>query len=855
MRFQCPECKGIVSVDDADMGSTVQCGHCGKPVSVPSSRTAPGSVIGDFIIMHEIGRGGMGIVYLAHQISLDRPAALKILSSAYAKNADFVVGFIKEARAAAKLNHPNIVQAYAVGDDDGIFYFAMEHVNGETMKNILKREKVIPVDQAISIVQQIAEALDYAWEEEKLVHRDIKPDNIMLTSNGRAKLADLGLAKVGDDTGINDGDEVMGTPQYISPEQLTGDPLDNRTDIYSLGATFYHLLTGRFPYEGANAIEITRQHLYGTLIPPNRINPDVPEDVALVVEKMMAKDPAQRYQSAAQLAEDLALIRHGQHPAMATVTGSLRVQHSNQEEAAHTPLPSKLRIHEEQNYSGTETVPENPSFAEAAAKAAPKAPPKLSIAKPKMPSKPEATAAAAPAAEQPAKTPLKPGAPSLKMPAQEKKTEAPKEAAPNPDTAALLAAAEAAAKKAMAQKGKKKKQKDGSGGRLGKTVVLVIAGLVILAVLGAGGFAAYMHFVKKTEWSAIVDKAKTGIQQVTESAKPEISEFRKAASPVLKTIQTRGETDPADTARQCRLFLKKYPAPETAEDQELLAQIVQYFAAHDEEQVENARLTAIQKYEDEQRRKQIAAEEAERRRKEEAERKREADANRQLAQAEQARKQQEITNFRNRMTALERQMVLELQRKADQHDEAGLRKIFETNAAAMTTAPDHLKQYARTLVNRANALQKIMEGAWEWDHIFTSGDPALTGLNIEIKHNICKLESIKDGVIHARNITGKEYTEEVRKIVSTRAFRVFAVNAGIKLNKLDTLPYYFFWMGQGKTAWQVSQDTTSAQQAAYSRFVTEYLRAALVQASDKAAAARKFGDVPEYQRLVPKRRR
>ncbi|MBO4633446.1 MAG: protein kinase [Lentisphaeria bacterium] len=356
MRFQCPICKGIVSVEDTEMGTTVQCGHCNNPVTVPSSRTASGSVIGDFIILHELGRGGMGIVYLAHQISLDRPAAVKILSESYAKNSDFVVGFIKEARAAAKLNHPNIVQAYAVGDDDGIFYFAMEHVDGETMKHILKRENVIPVKKAIDIVRQIAEALDYAWQEEKLVHRDIKPDNIMLTSAGRAKLADLGLAKVGNDPGSTEGEEVMGTPQYISPEQLTGDALDNRTDIYCLGATFYHFLTGRFPYEGSSAVEIARQHLDGTLIPPNQVNPAIPETVSRVVEKMMAKDPAQRYQSAGQLAEDLARIKRGQNPAVATVSGSIRVQSSNKDEAAHKVIPPKLRMPGRPAAAGTETI-------------------------------------------------------------------------------------------------------------------------------------------------------------------------------------------------------------------------------------------------------------------------------------------------------------------------------------------------------------------------------------------------------------------------------------------------------------------------------------------------------------------
>ena len=128
MRFQCPFCRGIVAVDNSQMGEEVQCGHCDEIVTVPTSRLATGSVIADFIIMEELGRGGMGVVYLAHQISLDRPAAVKILQENYANNAEFVVNFIKEARSAAKLNHPHIVQAYAVGEDEGIFYFAMEYI-------------------------------------------------------------------------------------------------------------------------------------------------------------------------------------------------------------------------------------------------------------------------------------------------------------------------------------------------------------------------------------------------------------------------------------------------------------------------------------------------------------------------------------------------------------------------------------------------------------------------------------------------------------------------------------------------------------------------------------------------------
>ena len=186
------------------------------------------------------------------------------------------------------------------------------------MKSVLKREKVIPIDMATSIIQQIAEALDYAWKEQKLIHRDIKPDNIMLTRNGRAKLADLGLSRVAGELDDAEGDEVMGTPQYISPEHLTGAPMDIRSDIYSLGATFFHLITGKFPFEGRTATEIARKHLEEKLVPPHMINPDVPPDVSRVIVKMMEKNIKKRYQDAQELVEDLRLVRRGKAPTTAT---------------------------------------------------------------------------------------------------------------------------------------------------------------------------------------------------------------------------------------------------------------------------------------------------------------------------------------------------------------------------------------------------------------------------------------------------------------------------------------------------------------------------------------------------------
>lgn len=355
MRFQCPFCRGIVAVDNTRIGQDVQCGHCDEVITVPASRLASGAVIADFIIIEELGRGGMGVVYMAHQISLDRQAALKILQDNYASNAEFVVNFIKEARCAAKLNHPHIVQAYAVGEDEGIYYFAMEYIDGETMKNVLRREKILAIDKAVAIIQQIAEALDCAWKEQKLIHRDIKPDNIMLTKNGRAKLADLGLSRIAGEVDDEDDDEVMGTPQYISPEHLTGAPMDVRSDIYSLGATFYQFVTGRFPYEGKNANEIAKQHLDGILVPPQVVNPQIPEAISNIIMKMMKKNPSERYQDAEALVDDLKLFSRGKGTSGLSMPKAFST-HTQAVPRAELRLPGKAPLS-----PGTLQMPEVPT--------------------------------------------------------------------------------------------------------------------------------------------------------------------------------------------------------------------------------------------------------------------------------------------------------------------------------------------------------------------------------------------------------------------------------------------------------------------------------------------------------------
>jgi hypothetical protein len=271
-------------------------------------------MVGDFVLREELGRGGMGTVFFAHQVSLDRKAAVKVLHEEFAADEAYIENFIREARAAANLNHPGIVQAYAVGEDEGLYYFAMEYVEGSTLKEVLLHSGRMVPERALEIVTNVAEALDFGWRNQKLVHRDIKPDNIMLTATGTVKLADLGLARWGADNAESSG-EVHGTPQYISPEQLLGQPVRIGADIYSLGATFYHMVSGHFPYQGTDALAIAEKHLFEPLPSLTAAVPGLPPGLCLVIEVMMAKRPAHRYRDTSELLADLRRVAGGGMPA------------------------------------------------------------------------------------------------------------------------------------------------------------------------------------------------------------------------------------------------------------------------------------------------------------------------------------------------------------------------------------------------------------------------------------------------------------------------------------------------------------------------------------------------------------
>lgn len=273
-------------------------------------------------IIRKLGAGAMATVYLAKQVSLDRFVAIKVLPRRYSDNADFIDRFQKEGRAAAKLNDPNIVAAYDVGNSGEHHYFVMEYVDGETVYDRITANKRFDEAEAIAVTQQVASALTHAHER-GFIHRDIKPKNIMISRNGVVKLADLGLARALSDKDAAEAEagKAFGTPFYISPEQIRGKvDIGPQADIYGLGATLYHMVTGRVPFKGKNPSDVMYRHLKEPLVPPDHVNPAVSSGLAQIIEMMMSKNPADRYRTAMELSEDLSLVADGQNPRFARNT-------------------------------------------------------------------------------------------------------------------------------------------------------------------------------------------------------------------------------------------------------------------------------------------------------------------------------------------------------------------------------------------------------------------------------------------------------------------------------------------------------------------------------------------------------
>jgi serine/threonine-protein kinase len=264
-----------------------------------------GKQLGNYKIVNELGRGGMAVVYRAYQSSLNRYVAIKVLPARLGFDQEFVERFQREALASAQLRHPNIVVIHDVGHEQGIYFIVMELLEGRTLKQIVEEEGALPVERATRVVEQVAAALDYAHQR-GFVHRDVKPANIFVSKEGHTTLTDFGIAKAASEaqqltrTGM-----LMGTPEYMSPEQAEGDNVDYRTDLYALGVVLYQMLVGQVPFRGTTPHAILHAVIYEPPIPLRRLRPDLSPGIESMVLKAIDKRPERRYQSGAELAEAL----------------------------------------------------------------------------------------------------------------------------------------------------------------------------------------------------------------------------------------------------------------------------------------------------------------------------------------------------------------------------------------------------------------------------------------------------------------------------------------------------------------------------------------------------------------------
>jgi predicted Ser/Thr protein kinase len=264
-----------------------------------------GKTLGNYQIVEELGRGGMAVVYRAYQPSLNRDVAIKVLPPQLSFDQEFVERFQREAKAAAKLRHPNIVVIHDVGHEDGTYYIVMEYLEGRTLKQLIQGEGRLPPERAAHIVEQVAAALDYAHQH-GFIHRDVKPSNIFVGPDDHVTLTDFGIAKAASEaeqltrTGM-----LVGTPEYMSPEQAAGSRVDYRTDLYALGVVLYQMLAGRVPYRGTTPHATLHAVIYEPPPPPRQINPSLPPALETVILRAVAKQPEQRFQRGADLASTL----------------------------------------------------------------------------------------------------------------------------------------------------------------------------------------------------------------------------------------------------------------------------------------------------------------------------------------------------------------------------------------------------------------------------------------------------------------------------------------------------------------------------------------------------------------------
>ncbi|MDR7074518.1 Stk1 family PASTA domain-containing Ser/Thr kinase [Fictibacillus barbaricus] len=261
-------------------------------------------VSGRYKLLEVIGDGGMAIVYRAKDLILDRDVAVKVLRSEFNKDEDFIRRFKREAESATSLDHPNIVSIFDVGEDDDIYFIVMEYVQGKTLKQYIKEHGKLSVEESLHIMKQIGSGMAVAHDH-GIIHRDIKPHNILITENGIAKLTDFGIALAITSATITHTNSILGSVHYFSPEQARGGIANAKSDIYSFGAVLYEMVTGRVPFVGESPVSVALKHLQENVIEPRRLNPEIPQSVENIILKALAKNPLHRYSSAQELLNDM----------------------------------------------------------------------------------------------------------------------------------------------------------------------------------------------------------------------------------------------------------------------------------------------------------------------------------------------------------------------------------------------------------------------------------------------------------------------------------------------------------------------------------------------------------------------
>jgi eukaryotic-like serine/threonine-protein kinase len=295
----CPHCQGTYDGTHVPIGAEISCPHCGQPFS-------HSVLFGNYHLLRKLGSGGMGIVYLAQDLHLERQVAVKILNAKLSQNPSFIATFLQEAETTATLNHPHIVQVYSFGENEGQCYLVMECLPGGSFDDLIVKKTKLPESTCLEIGLGAARGLQFAADR-GLVHRDVKPGNIIFDANQMAKVVDFGLSlRVGAQSLENDTGEIWGTPYYLPPERLLGQPEDFRSDMYALAASLFHALAGRAPYEDKDPAKIALRHQEGSVVRLQMFNPHLSEKTVYTIDKAMERNPQNRFSSYAEFIDHLA---------------------------------------------------------------------------------------------------------------------------------------------------------------------------------------------------------------------------------------------------------------------------------------------------------------------------------------------------------------------------------------------------------------------------------------------------------------------------------------------------------------------------------------------------------------------